>query len=286
VNTAKGFVYYIDNVKSWVKTKYGAETNNTTFIVQKNLEPQDRLTKNWSFVFDVVKYKSAPIVWANCTFKVINCPCKGWWSENSTKDERYLIVEKIYVIKNFLVKVTKHVIWNETAKAWDVYIVVENIGGEDSPNLWIYDLIPENLSMVNGDWDWSTFDADWINNSNKLIGWGNTSSNLPSGYGEGVYWHISSLNHSADGDGAYDDWSEIANNQSVVIHYQMNGTGEFHPIDAFVIGIDPMFSMNSQTAHKITLVSGAKATSYESLMALLTGVVVGFIKYIRVYSKR
>jgi len=51
---------------------------------------------------------------------------------------------------------------------------------------------------------------------------------------------------------------EIENNQTVVIFYQLNGTGDFRVLDAFIVGIDPMYSMNEQTSPKITLVSGAR----------------------------
>ncbi len=258
---------------------------NTSSPVVKSANPNWILGPGQSQKTEDLKfnYSEVPIVWANCTFTIIHNATNGWWSyENTTQDNvsantlngsSYIVIEKIYVIKNYLIKVTKHVIWNETAKAWDVYIVVENIGGQKSPEVWVYDLIPTNFSMVNGDWDWTTSnDADWVNQTSMLIGWGNTTANLPSGYSEGDYWHLNPLNPGANGDGSYTDWDEISNNQSVVIHYQMNGTGEFHPIDAFIIGVDPMFSMDPQTSHRITIVSGAKATNYEPLMALVTGV--------------
>jgi len=268
------------------------QDENTTNDVIKTrypnwiLNPQSLSPTTEDLTFN---YSQVPVIWANCTFTIIHDNQYGWWSyENTTQDNvvnspinnsSYIVIEKIYVIKSYLIKVTKHVIWNDTAGAWDVYIVVENIGGMKSPEVYVYDLIPENYSMVNGDWDWTTFsNADWVNQSSMLIGWANTTSlgvTPPSGYAEGVYWHLYSLEAGANGDGAYEGtlaWDEIKNNRSVVIHYQMNGTGEFHPIDAFVIGIDPMFSMDPQTAHKITIVSGAKATNFESLMALATGI--------------
>jgi len=56
----------------------------------------------------------------------------------------------------------------------------------------------------------------------------------------------------------YTDYSEINANQSVVIFYQMSGSGEFNVLDAFVVGIDPMFSMNEQTSPKITTIIGLR----------------------------
>ncbi|MHC1597326.1 MAG: hypothetical protein ACXQT3_03305, partial [Methermicoccaceae archaeon] len=86
----------------------------------------------------------------------------------------------------------------------------------------------------------------------------------------------------ADGNGAYTDLAEIANNETVVIHYRMSGTGEFHPIDAFLVGVDPMFSASSQTAHKISIVSGSIASNHESFMALVSSVLVLIAAMVRV----
>lgn len=83
------------------------------------------------------------------------------------------------------------------------------------------------------------------------------------------------LNGSANGDGSYEDWGEIANNKTVVIFYQLNGTGDFRVLDVFIVGIDPMYSLNEQTSPKITLVSGAKATNYESTLAAAVFAAIG-----------
>ncbi|WP_457549982.1 hypothetical protein [Archaeoglobus sp.] len=292
-NPTADLTYNVTSYYLWATNNslYGIGTiitdENTTNQVIKTGNPYWILSPGSSDTTENLEfnYSQVPVIWANCTFTIIHDNTNGWWSyENTTQDNvnnpinnsSYIVIEKIYVIKSYLIKVTKHVLWNERAGAWDVYIVVENIGGMKSPEVYVYDLIPENYSMVNGDWDWTTLsDADWVNQSSMLIDWSNTTNlgvSPPPGYSEGYYWHLNSLEPNANGDGSYTDWNEIANNQSVVIHYQMNGTGEFHPIDAFVVGIDPMFSTDPQTAHKITIVSGAKATSYESLMALATGI--------------
>ncbi|MEM2586498.1 MAG: hypothetical protein QXW66_06575, partial [Archaeoglobaceae archaeon] len=86
-----------------------------------------------------------------------------------------------------------------------------------------------------------------------------------------------------DGDGSYEDWQEISDNKTVVIFYQIAGSGDFKALDAFIVGIDPMYSLNEQTSPKITLVSGAKATSYETTFAAIAFVSMGviFIAHIR-----
>ncbi|MCS7119560.1 MAG: hypothetical protein NZ894_05895, partial [Archaeoglobaceae archaeon] len=75
---------------------------------------------------------------------------------------------------------------------------------------------------------------------------------------------------TADGDGSYEDWNEIEANNTVVIFYQIYGYGDFKVLDVFIVGIDPMYSMNEQTSPKITLVGGSKATSYENTLAVVS----------------
>ncbi|KUK05295.1 MAG: Uncharacterized protein XD48_2468, partial [Archaeoglobus fulgidus] len=185
-------------------------------------------------------------------------------------------IERIYVIGSYLVKVTKHV---ESAgnDIYNITLVVENLGGQESPYVYVYDLIPKNFSLTNGDNDWKDpqdRDGDWVNKSSMLAGGPETITNIQlSGYDTGYWWRIRPINASADGDGAYDDYTEIENNQTVVIFYQIQGSEDYKLLDAFIVGIDPILSMNEQTSPKITLVSGAKATSYESVMALATALV-------------
>jgi len=293
-NTANGLAFVITNLTVWatekdinkVGTPLNDENNGNKVINSTNPwvtifpwsgpSPHKYTGGNISF-----NYSQVPIVWANCTFKVIHDNTYGWYESanttnatNATYGSDYLVIEKIYVIGTYLVKVTKHVIPNSSNQnVYDIYLVVENIGPMKSPDIYVYDLIPENFSAYNWDnyWNDTEEDGNWVNQSTMLINNGTNTTPLPSGYSLGLWWQLHGLNGRADGDGRYDDWAEISNNQSVVIFYQVKGEGAYKLMDAFVVGIDPMYSMNTQTAHKITIVSGAKATSYESLMALMCG---------------
>lgn len=284
-NTASGLTYVLTNVTMWATPSGDFKTviSGSSYEWKPNVQlaPNEAWNTSQGNPAGInFSYNGVPIIWANATFKLIKNERSGWWftgsetlnETNATYGSGFIVLEKIYVIGTYLIKVTKHVIWNDTAKAWDVYIVVENIGGEKSPSVWVYDMIPKNYSVVD-DEDWSdSDDTSWVNKTEMLLNQGSTND-VPSDYEKGYWWQLNPLEPNSNGDGSYTDWDEISNNKSVVIHYQMNGTGEFHPIDAFVVGVDPMFSMNSQTAHKITIVSGAKAESYETLMALMTGIV-------------
>ena len=69
----------------------------------------------------------------------------------------------------------------------------------------------------------------------------------------------------------------------VIIHHKLNGTEEFKPTDAFIVGIDPTHSLLPTTSPKIVLVSGAVANNFEPLLALFGALLsVGIILRIRI----
>jgi len=156
--------------------------------------------------------------------------------------------------------VTKHIVPNADG-SYDVYIVVENIGSEKTPNyVYVYDLVPKNFTVSD----------EWVNRSIMLIANGSKVLTSNSRYNLSMWWALKSIYPGADGDGSYTDWNEIQNNQTVVIHYKLNGTGEFYPSDAFIVGIDPTNSLLPTTSPKITTVTGDINNNTEPLLALTT----------------
>ncbi|MEM2624161.1 MAG: hypothetical protein QW556_06050, partial [Archaeoglobaceae archaeon] len=122
------------------------------------------------------------------------------------------------------------------------------------------------------------------NKSSMFAGNGSqTLSDFLGTYKEGHYWRLKPLQPYSKGDGDYTNTTAIENEQMVVIFYQIDGTGDFKVLDAFIVGIDPMYSLNEQTAPKITLVSGAKMTNYETTLATITFASMGalLVIYIR-----
>ncbi|MCS7130574.1 MAG: hypothetical protein NZ872_04065, partial [Archaeoglobaceae archaeon] len=241
------------------------------------------------------QYDQVPIIWANATFKLIKSTSEGWFANsatlndfNATYGSNFIVVEKIYIIGTYLVKVTKHVLYNSTASSgttnvFDIYLVVENIGGNYSPYVYVYDLIPSNFAEHNWDAQWNDiWSTNYVNKSSMLAGNGSqTFTPLFLGtYHKGHYWRLMPIASNADGDGSYEDWNEIEANETVVIFYQLAGTGDFKVLDAFIVGIDPMFSLNEQTSPKITLVSGAKATSYETTLAVIAFASFGILAFV------
>ena len=286
-NTHSDSGYVICEYNSSTSSLLPRELNNTNPSITL---PDDNDWMNFS-------YNQVPIIWANATFKLIKSPTYGWGTNNTTMHDynatygsNFIVIEKIYIIGTYLVKVTKHVKYNETASdannnVFDIYLVVENIGGEESPYVYVYDLIPQNFNEFNWNGDWSDVgqDGNWVNKSSMFAGNGSqdfSGSPLYGTYNKGHYWRLMPLNYTADGDGSYEDWDEIENNQTVVIFYQLNGTDDFRVLDAFIVGIDPMYSMNEQTSPKITLVSGAKATNYENTLVAIVFATTGAVALI------
>ena len=129
-------------------------------------------------------------------------------------------------------------------------------------------MIPENFSVVN---KMNVTQASMLavnNSGNPNFWWTFNQSNPMSGYIEGYAWQLNAIYPNADGDGNYTDYSEIAQNKSVVIYYQIQGSGAYKATDLFIVGIDPTFSMNAQTSPRITIVSGSAARNYEGVFAL------------------
>ncbi|XRO74701.1 hypothetical protein ACO3TA_04735 [Methanocaldococcus sp. 28A] len=218
-------------------------------------------TSKYSYTFDGV-----PVVWANCTFTVVDSNITllnySMHEDNSKYGSSYIIIEKIYVVGGYLLKVTKHIIPNSDG-TYDIYIVVENIGSAKTPEyVYVYDLIPKNFTRYD----------DWVNQSSMVIY--NTTIPLYNNprYNYSLIYALHSIYPGADGDGDWNDATEILKNQTVVIHYKLNGTGTFYPSDVFIVGIDPTNSLLPTTSPKISAVSGAIENNYEPILALLTAI--------------
>ncbi|CAB3289474.1 conserved exported protein of unknown function [Methanocaldococcus lauensis] len=239
-------------------------------------------TTKYEFIFDDV-----PVVWANCSFRVVNSNITVLnESDNEYSPEfgsSYIIVEKIYVIGSYLLKVTKHVI-PKGSGTYEVYIVVENIGSQKTPDyVYVYDMIPYNFTISDIWVNQSSMLAQHYNNNPSINYTGFTAVSAGI-YNVSYYWALHSLYPSANGDG-YWNASEIQNNQTVVIHYTLNGTGKFSPSDVFIVGIDPRNSLLPTTSPKITAVSGVIENNYEPLLALLTTIVgLGTIIRLKKYA--
>jgi hypothetical protein len=278
-NRASGLTYVLRNVTLWAT---GAPSFTSIVYGPTQYKPNQQLTAGNSYTSPTIQfeYDGVPVIWANATFELVKSTGSGWFvnqtSENlnnATYNSKYIVIEKIYVIGTYLIKVTKHVIPNSSAgsNVFDIYLVVENLGGQSSPYVYVYDMIPVNFSEFNWDSSWADVkqDGNWVNKSSMFAGNGSVNNPM-AGYVKGYWWRLNPLNGGSNGDGSYTDYVEIAANQSVVIFYQMQGSGEFRPMDAFIVGIDPMLSMNEQTSPRITIVSGSAASSYETVIAAVT----------------
>ncbi|XRP96929.1 hypothetical protein ACO3UB_08290 [Methanocaldococcus sp. 16A] len=288
-NLAKTYSFNLTNVTLWAvngSNPTNTDPFNTNLLISgsqhifgsplpKILNPGEFWnTSKYSFTFEEV-----PVVWANCTFKVVddNITLLNYSVQqyDSKYGSSYTIIEKIYVVGGYLLKVTKHIVPNSDG-TYDIYIVVENIGSAKTPEyVYVYDLIPNNFTRSN----------DWVNTSEMEIY--NTTKTITTNdrYNYSLIYALHSIYPGADGDGSWTDGDEINNNQTVVIHYTLNGTGNFYPSDVFIVGIDPRNSLLPRTSPKITAVSGAIDKNYEPLLALLTAMVgLGTIIRLKKYA--
>ena len=243
--------------------------SNHSEIINQILAPGEKWdSPTYNFTFDGI-----PVIWANYTFRIADTNITLLnVSVNEYSDEygsSYIVIERIYLISSYLIKVTK-IIKSNPDGFYTIYIVVENIGGEKSPIVYVYDLVPNNFSIVGN----PTVVKEWMENYSGQ----NTLTNNDRYY-LSLYWCLNPLNGGADGDGWYND-TELENNQTVLITYTVNGTGTFLPSDLFIVGIDPTYSLLPTTSPKMIIVGGSSGNNYEILLALLTGL-VGMILVVR-----
>ena len=266
-NTAGTVYYNLTAISVFSK----ANPWDTATIKSESMKPNTWIQPSQTYTLGPVQfeYSGVPIVWANATFKMIKDVNHGYYTYHTTKNGSYVVYEWIFVIKGYYIKVTKHVIPNGT-NAYDVILVVENIGNEVSPDIGVYDLIPENFNVT---------EFMIVNKSSMLKIDGNTTGswkyservqNPMTGYSWGYCWILHPLNPRADGDGSFEDYDEISSNKSVVIHYKVKGTGSYRVSDIFLVGIDPTNSPNARISGKVVVVSGVAYDNYELTLIMVT----------------
>ena len=235
-------------------------------------------SSTYNFTFD-----GTPVIWANYTFRVVDNNITI--NHISVKEDHpeyyisYTIVEKIYIVGSYLIKVTKHIHANPDG-TYTIYIVVENIGGEKSPLVYVYDMIPSNFTIVAGPTVYNRSMLNYSAYNNQSLNYsGTTNITNNDRYNFSIYWCLNPLNGGADGDGWY-NITEINNNQTVLINYTVKGNGTFIPSDLFIVGIDPTYSLLPTTSPKMVMIGGSSGNNYEVLLAVLTGL-VGTILIVR-----
>jgi len=226
-------------------------------------------------------FEGVPVIWANATFALDQNGTHGWKKSYSVKTEwnetygsNFIVSQSIWVVGDYLIKATKHVVpfAGEDTK-FRVYIVVENIGGTPTPNAYIYDMIPTNMSLADDSGEWDDGLSNYVNSS-ALFTTNSTVATPMTGYDAGQIWGLASITPGASGNGDYEDWTQIAGSQQVVIAYNMTGSGDFRLSDVYIVGVDPINSLNDHTSPIVTLFGGSKAANYEGMFILLFGAVM------------
>ncbi|NPA62428.1 MAG: hypothetical protein GXN95_02610, partial [Methanococci archaeon] len=134
-NKASEYYFNLTHVTIWAvngSNPQNLDPFNTTLLIpysKQILTPNQLLSPGsvWSSEKYNFTFNGVPVVWANCTFKVADqniTLINRSVQEVSTKyGSSYIIVEEIYVVGSYLIKVTKHIIPNADG-SYDIYIVV------------------------------------------------------------------------------------------------------------------------------------------------------------------
>jgi len=170
----------------------------------------------------------------------------------STTNGTYELIEKVYIINGYLVEAKKSISENGTANQYDITLWVHNLGNlETPPNVYVYDIVPTNFSMV----------------YNDMTPAGSTGITNPIA-GAAYWWNVGPL--EADGQ----------DGDEATIHYTVQGTGLYRMTDLFILGIDPSYTQNMpstpvlKTGTKIVSASGMKSVmNILMISSLLLGMV-------------
>ncbi len=99
-------------------------------------------------------YNGVPKIWVIDKFRIAKDQQKGWWVYNYTRtsekpdgNSTYLVIEKVWVVKGYLIKAVKEVRSDpSTPNKYNILIEVHNLGQWTSPYVSVYDLVPTNFN--------------------------------------------------------------------------------------------------------------------------------------------
>ncbi|WP_445474593.1 hypothetical protein ACT9XH_09455 [Methanococcoides methylutens] len=217
-------------------------------------------------VIDTTTYTDISLTageWTGSEWKVMDFPDPvpvGWidvdlsvnFSEDLPEDQlletytttygNYMLIEKIYIINGYLVEARKTISKNATDDQYDISLWVHNKGSlKTPPHVVVYDIVPQNFTMVYNDTAYS----------------GSTAVTVPF-QGTAYWWDVGAL--EADG---------TPGNQTYV-NYTVSGSGIYSMSDLFILGIDPAYSLNLPSTPVLTTGSKVAATTgMQSIMSVL-----------------
>ncbi len=295
-NQAAGLVYVMTDYAVWAtESNFGAYVEDSGWTPGSTGAPSDTVLYALTGLTTVLNpgepsttetiefaYDGVPVIWANATFALQQNGTHGWekgysietrWNETYGSD--FIVSQRIWVVGDYLIKATKHVApFPDEDTKFRVYIVVENIGETPTPNTaYIYDMIPTNMSLADDGGSWDESSSNYVNSSSLFGDYSNVPTPM-AGYDLGQIWSLGSLQPGASGDGDYTDWEQISDDQQFVIAYNMTGSGDFRLSDVYIVGVDPVNSLNDHTSPIVTLFGGSKAANYEGMFILLFGAVM------------
>jgi len=294
-NQAAGLVYVLTDYAVWAtEGNFGAYVEDSGWTPGSTSDPSAvvlyeaadltaALNPGESSTSETIEfaYDGVPVIWANATFALDQNGTHGWKKSysvetqwNGTYGSDFIVSQSIWVVGDYLIKATKHVVpFADEDTKFRVYIVVENIGGTQTPNTaYIYDMIPTNMSLADYS-SWNQGSSNYVNSSALFGDYTNVTDPM-AGYDLGQIWSLGSLQPGAFGNGDYEAWDQITTEKQFVIAYNMTGSGDFRLSDVYIVGVDPINSLNDHTSPIVTLFGGSKAANYEGMFILLFAAVM------------
>ncbi|MBN2880915.1 hypothetical protein JXM83_02575 [Candidatus Woesearchaeota archaeon] len=299
-NTASTVDYNLTRITIW-STNFTAgafdpETNviaGSTNTVSPNTQIANGtgvVGASQSFAWDWV-----PIVWADATYKVLDDGTQiQKIVETRTIDNGYWYIEEIYVLKGgYLIKVSKEIEPLAGQNAYNVTVLLENLGTEKTPD-WVsmFDLIPPNFELLDASDPTTTFgDRDMAGAGNRYNDAGVTLRGV-TGFAaivggtydsyRGYRVDFQEIMNGSNGDSNFD-----VGGAEVRFQYLINGTGDLSRVgNAFLVGVDPQRTDGSvssveapNTGIVMDIVNGVKeqAVTIVSLIVAVSALVAGLV---------
>lgn len=301
-NTATSLDYNLTRIAIWSTNYTSGSFDPSSDVIADSIaseSPELSVVNGsvWAGLTKSFAWNWVPVVWANATYKILDdgTQIKKIY-DSYTVSNGYVYIEEIFVLKGgYLIKVTKKVNpIGSDMNAYNVTILLENIGSEKTPN-WvsIFDLIPPEFELTNvNDMTDGYLDRDMsgagtrydVSQLAQLRGVESFAAIIGGDYDDyqGYRADFFEIFNGSNGDGLYD-----SNPSEVQFRYVINGTGSLSRVaNAFLVGVDPQRTdgqVSSVNAPDTDMQINSEKNGLEGIMTLgsffiaLTALVAGFI---------
>lgn len=181
---------------------------------------------------------SVPLVWSKAVYRLVS---QNISQSLAASNATYIYIQQMYVIKGYAVRITKLLKPLSTADTYNVTINITNVGDDNTTEpVYMADIAPANFS---------------INASKMLINsytWNGTALNptsdkpAPSNVLYSMYNGLNFTGNQSITAGEFAStvvwyWAlkAIRTNETIIVNYELAGSGDYRFFDAVIIGVDP-----------------------------------------------